>query len=102
MTPDDAVAYEGKKLCDLSREEAIACAAHFHAAHVEMFNLAANLIRRMRFLEEALPPAKVRELDDWWQAHPTSAIHDAQRGDGKKLYIDWQQYYWWEKLIRFS
>jgi hypothetical protein len=90
--PDpSSLIYKGKRACDLTREEAIECALHFHAAHLASHIEACRAERRMRFMEEALSKEQIRKLDDWLSDH-NAFTPDAQKGDGTPLYRSWQEY----------
>lgn len=83
--------YKGKRAYELSREEAIECALHFHAAHLESYAEACRTERRMRFMSEALTKAQITKLDRWLHYHDIIA-QDATKGTGEPLYRRWQDY----------
>lgn len=77
--------YAGKALKELTHEEALACAEHFHKAHVETTAHNAKLLRRMEKMELALTKDQLNQLDWWLSVHP----QDTPRGNGLPLYQDW-------------
>lgn len=46
FTGMESLLYKGKRVCDLTREEAIECALHFHAAHLQSYAEACRTERR--------------------------------------------------------
>lgn len=79
--------YAGKTAAEMTRDELAAAALHFRDAHVESHVRMTAMLRRMKKLEEAVGPEKVKVLDKWLAAH----AQDALRGDGAELYAGWQK-----------
>lgn len=89
MPPSDTdLMHAGKRPAEMSREELIVAAVHFRDAHAESVYRMAEMARRMKKLEEAVHPDKVKKLDRWLRAHGT----DSLKGDGSELYPNWQKW----------
>jgi hypothetical protein len=86
-----AMLYKGKRACELTRDEAIECALHFHAAHLASHAEACRAERRMRLMAEALSDEQIHKLDAWLADH-NQFTPDAEKGDGSPLYRRWQDY----------
>ena len=70
----DPLIHAGKHASQLTHDEAIRCAIHFHAEHVSAVMRMADMARRMTKLEEALPKDLVSKLDRWLRVHPRDAL----------------------------
>jgi hypothetical protein len=82
------IIYAGKALEELTHEEAVACAAHFHRAHVETTAHNAKLLRRMKKMELVITKAQLARLDWWLSVHPP----DVPKGDGSPRYAEWAMF----------
>lgn len=85
---DNDLMFANKRPDQMTREELLHCAVYFRDAQVEAMHRLAAADRKIKKLQEAVTPAKVKQLDAWLRAHPL----DALRGDGSEQYINWQKY----------
>jgi hypothetical protein len=80
--------WAGKTIEQMNQAELKAALIHFRNAHIEQFERGVHAFRRMTKMEEALSPNEIKRLERWLEHH----AHDAKKGDGTDLWINWRFY----------
>jgi hypothetical protein len=85
-----APVWSGKPLEQLSRDDLLACAAHFIEALREMHATNGQLCRRISKMEMAFRPEDIELLNWWLSKHGPST--DVEKGNGEPIWFQWTEF----------